>query len=602
MRRAKSTGQLGRSTVPPISATAKPSIAQSRLSSRGLLTQRDTRPYSRQMDPNQFLRIPAQFAIVVALAAIAVSGRHVAPFALAIALATEALLAVLIAHGYTRAKTLDNWSKIDVWRVVSNLSLPGVFAILAGVGALFVDYSGVTSSEAVAVACAALLSLALMVVLFAATDLLFVFPGIVLVARATSRPRHQQLDVTDRRIVTQVWLARQVIGTVVGRMCLAVVALALAVYVGEIAGGDGSSTIVAAGSGAAIAIVFVGLPWALLFDASRLVLVPPDFGVGSWVAGEGDQGEAEEGLVVDISISGVKLAAPGRAPRLVPLGVATRFFERPRPVAITDLAAFSLLEASIPMLSSMHAVDAWSHPFDAHRSDPKQGLRPGGSSSHSSAASIWLRIEADLTNRELIEMCDAVESMYQALLAGWFDQQAGLLASRMPDASDEGPLLLGDEIYTAAPYATLRIDAIKIASPGWISFSGSGEPIEKLTDAFERAYTRKENREGKQLDNESKALKNDRDRLHLERERSELERDKELDAIDIDLKRYNVIKGIFIDLNGPDVLGSEAGRQLFGQFLKAHGVLNALHTEGKLDLAETTTQPPVPQVEIEKGN
>lgn len=180
--------------------------------------------------------------------------------------------------------------------------------------------------------------------------------------------------------------------------------------------------------------------------------------------------------------------------------------------------------------------------------------------------------------------------MYQVLLAGWFQMT---VTTSVPNASpsSDAPTLIGDAIYDIAPSARLRFAAIRLESPGPISFSGIGEPIEKLADGIERAYIRKETKQSARLDNEAKAVAVERERLALERDRMELERDRRKDELAVDFQRYETFKAVFLDLNGPDALATEAGREQFARYLSAQSVLEGLDARGKLSLAETTSTP-----------
>jgi hypothetical protein len=130
-----------------------------------------------------------------------------------------------------------------------------------------------------------------------------------------------------------------------------------------------------------------------------------------------------------------------------------------------------------------------------------------------------------------------------------------------------------------------------------ISFDGIGEPIEKLADGIERAYTRKERKRSVELYNEAKQTSVERDRVALERERMELDRDRQRDAIATDMQRYEAFRSIFLDLHGPDALASDDGRRLFAQFLSDQAVLEGLDNKGMISLSRTTAAPANPPPE-----
>lgn len=255
------------------------------------------------------------------------------------------------------------------------------------------DYDGFTTSPSVAVAGVVLFAMASTILLASALDFFVVVPeltgrsgGLPIWASDPLAQNHHR-----RQSLTQIWLVGRSIAHVVALIGAATLAGLLVAWVSSLPNDEHLQTVVATLGGAAIALVLFRQPFARLAGALRFALTAP-VAIGSWVEGVDETGRRVEGMVIDVSIApGIKLVDTTGKRTFVPLDSALTLHEAPRPVS--DAHAQELFASHFPF-GVVPEVET------ADRSTP------GWSPKHLATSRIEFQATADLTAREIAELCE----------------------------------------------------------------------------------------------------------------------------------------------------------------------------------------------------
>ena len=140
-----------------------------------------------------------------------------------------------------------------------------------------------------------------------------------------------------------------------------------------------------------------------------------------------------------------------------------------------------------------------------------------------------------------------------------------------------------------SPEATLKIHRIQMASPGTISFAGSGEVIAETRELIESTV---------QLDQTRKAakLRNQAAQVDLKRKEREEQRDASLDEIAVARQRLKFVQDLLELKFGAGWRDDLCAQQLLNDILSGVKDLNGLMAAKPLALESvaTTTQPAIP--------
>ena len=199
----------------------------------------------------------------------------------------------------------------------------------------------------------------------------------------------------------------------------------------------------------------------------------------------------------------------------------------------------------------------------------------------SASKEICIRVQGDLTADDVVVLCDSIQRMYTVVLVIELAQARSKSGSA--DALDLG--VIWERVYDLAPRSVLRVASAQFASPGNINLQGSGEPIEKLGEVIEKAYTRKEIKRAAKLANDAREVE-------VKRAEMEYEHDRQMNRVELGVAQLDAVRDAFGRLYGPEILESEPGRQLFREFIGSFAEFSSLGVAGKLELADTTVEPP----------